>query len=467
MTPVTDPSILAQLNAPVPVTDPDILAQLNGDSAPSFMDRATNDVTNRLASVAQKPSIGHIIGQGYGAVGDVIGEGIKSATPQPVKAAITSGAQGTADAIDSTTTGQKLGDMLMAGRDVASNVAANHPDLWGALSDIGNVASFAGGAKTVGAVEGAGARLGLGDALYNSGKASQDAAHQQFVSDLILPKQTPAVKADMAARMKQTNGTNIYQPTPHEQQVAATVAGIPGVGSGNSLVKNLNLIQGANRQEAEALKARLAQNDVPIPDDVIQNTLMQTHQNIANNPYISGVDATKAASNVVNKALDIITSKPQTASSMLDARKELDAWVASQKGDKAFNPALDSPITTAVQQVRQAMNGMVADAVPSADVRASLQKQSHLYHAAENIAPKAAGEAATRLGRALQTVTPHGLAGKIGAGAGLAALIEAAPHIPMSLAVPSGASFLAYKGATAPATRIALGKALGVSNNVP
>lgn len=432
-----------------------------GQQTPSAMDNFSNNAANRIISVAKNPQISHAIGQGYGMAGDAVGQATSALTPDT----LTDSAHDTANLLNKTDMGQKLGDMLLSGKNAVQSFSTNYPKATQALGDLANVASWSGGSEGVSKIEGAGESLGLGDALYNSGKASKDAAHQQYIQDLILPKETPTVKADMATRTKQINGTNTYQPTPQEMQIASSVAAIPEVSKSNSYVKNLNLIQDANHQEAQALKQRLQANDVPISDDVIQNTLANVHQSISANPYISGVDATKAATNVVNKALDIITSKPQTASSMLDARKELDAWVSRQKGDKAFNPALDSPITTAVQQVRQAMNGIVADAVPSADVRASLQKQSNLYHAAENIAPKAAGESATRIGRMMQNITPHSGVGKIAGAAGLGVAAEIVPHIPLSVAVPAAAGYGLYKGATAPSTRMALGKMLGVSTD--
>lgn len=476
MNPVTDPSILAQLNgagAAGPVTDPNILAQLNGDSESSgFLGNVGNDWSQRWNENVPK-AVGsylsgqqglpetnlQVAGQAAGALGDVVSEGVKSAIPDSYVDA----AHSTANAINDTSFGQKMGDMLMAGKEGISSIAAANPRLTRNAEALGNILSVGAGGKGVASVEGAGAKLGLGDALYNSGKASQEAAREKFIQDLTLPKQTPTVKADMASRTKQVDGTNAYQPTNYEKQVASTVGGIPEVHPGNSNVRNLNLIQEANSREAEALKERLKANDAPISDDVIQNTLVDTLNGLSNNPYISGADASKAAGNVVNKALEIISSKPQTASSMLDARKELDAWVKSQKGDKAFNPALDSPITTAVQQVRQAMNKMVADAVPSAEVTASLQKQSQLYQAADNLAPKAAGEAATRLGRTLQKVTPRSLTGMVGLGAGAGAGVEALAHIPPSALLAGGAGYGLYRGATSPVTRIGLGKALGVS----
>jgi len=80
----------------------------------------------------------------------------------------------------------------------------------------------------------------------------------------------------------------------------------------------------------------------------------------------------------------------------LKSRKELDAWIRGQK-PKAFDPTTENALSASVRAVRRAMNDTVDNAVPRADVKWSLNRQSKLYDALENIDPKAAAEGANVL----------------------------------------------------------------------
>lgn len=395
------------------------------------------------------------IRSGYNSLPDAVTAPVNNATSS-LAYGISGAYKGGVDKLADTGIGKAIGDYLI-----------NSPHIQNGMQEISDDAKAAGNIISVAPVEGAINKITepVGQKLYDSGKASADIAHDAFVQKLVAPKETAAIKADNTLRTQQVNGKNIYNPTPQEQQVISSVKDIPGVSSSNSYQKNLNLVQKANIDEADNLKSYLKTNDVPIADDTVINTLSDVRKNLANNAFLSGVDASKAADNVVNQALETITKNPQTASGMLQARKELDALISRQKGDKAFNPALEGPVTIAIQNVRQAMNKMVGDAVPNANVQQSLAKQSALFEATDNIAQKASGEAATRLGRAIQMVSPHGLVDGLGKGAGLAGATYLASHLPIPPSVygMGAAGYGIYRGTMSPKTRMALGKALGGS----
>lgn len=405
-------------------------AASNGAFAP--ITEATKDVYNSLPNGITQP---------LNNTASNVGQGIKNAYAAGV------------DKLASTDSGKAIGDYL-----------ANSPHIQNGMQEVSDDAIALASTMVVSPIKTAlgKASESAGDTIYDSGKAAQDAAHQKYVQDLILPKKTPTVQADMALRTSQVNGKNIYNPTTAEAQTATTVAQIPGLSKSNSMQANLAIIRDANRAEADALKEKLQASNVSIPDDTIQGALETIRNTLpkATNVTAPG-DSTIAR--VVNAGLDHITSQPQTAAGMLEARKAFDAQIIREKGEGILDPAVESPRSNAVAAVRQAMNKMVSDAVPSADVLQSLKKQNQLFTAMDNIAPKAGSEAPTRLGRMMQKASPHGFsdaAGKIGA-IGLADIASHYIHIPPeALAVALGGAGL-YKGATHPMARVMLGKAMG------
>lgn len=416
----------------------------------------TQDLARGFVGQQSMPeSLGQAAGQVAGGIWDVPTEVAKSAWGDIP--------HGAAEAINESSVGQKLGNALMQGGQSVSDVTEAYPRATRNAEAVANLMGFE-GAKKVGEI-GASPIAPAGQAIYDSGKASADAARHAYVQEMVLPKETPTVKAEMATRMAPGEGwfgRNTYIPTPFEQQVATTVSEIPGVNKGNGFQKNLSIIKDENSQLAEALKARLQANDVNIPDDTIINTITGIRESLPKNTTISA-PGEQTIERVVNAGIDHITAHPQTASGMLEARKAFDSQMIKERGDGVFDPSIETPRSNAISTVRQAMNKMVSDAVPSAEVLTSLQKQSHIFNAMENMAPKAAGEWPTKIGRTLQKYTPTNLKDTAQGLGAIYAAKEALPFVPKPLLAAGLLGYGAYKGATAPATRMALGKALGAS----
>ena len=157
---------------------------------------------------------------------------------------------------------------------------------------------------------------------------------------------------------------------------------------------------------------------------------------ISENPVIVG-DAQRVAERVAKKAKELMSQNPSTAQGLLESRKQLDSWIRLQKGQKAFDPAMENALSVSVRTVRQTMNDTIGKAVPSVAVKNELRKQSLLYDALDNIAPKAAAEANTAIARAWQNavkvlpfrgVANHELALLFGVG-GLGAAAMFAPYV--------------------------------------
>ena len=445
-TPQTFMPLQPEKPAVVPPTEPTLGDKINarGQQGRTAMDAyVMGDQTGAETAL-------QVLGNaGLGTINDVVGAGAKKLIDNMNGPLATYNKYAISQLADSQL-GRGIGDAAKYVGDQYGEFTAENPRAGRNLGALGNIAT----ALPIGkAKEPAGAALAeVGGAIEQSGIKSAATRKNNFINDLILPKATPSEREAMVGRTKEVgfNRRKEVQLTPQEQEMADTVSQIKGVKKGNSLQGNYNAVQDANHAEADSLIANLQKNNVTVPDDVIVNGLDAVRNRLSKNPYLAGADASKSAEAVTNQALEIIMKQPRTASGLLQARKDLDAWVKSQRPN-VFDAA-DSPVSTAVREVRQEINDMVANAVPNADVRASLRKQSNLYRVQDNIATKAKDEAGSRLGRAAQNIgkgvsLKQGIAGTA-ALAGLGAAGIAGPVLGAGLGLYS-----AKKAVTSPALR--------------
>lgn len=362
------------------------------------------------------PTVLDVLGKsGAGTISDVVAETIKSAYDSPIADAMPLVKQGkyAAQQLADTQVGRGIKDAANYVSGQYGDFAKEYPQTARHIESAANILSMAPigkGAQLAQSEVVAPAGQALmtgGEKLAKAGNVKIAAKRNSFIQDLITPKDTPTVRANQFGRATEKGllRERVVAPTAQEQAIIDTVAELP-VSKSKSLLGNANIIDKANKAEAESLIAKLKANDVEVPDDVIQNALIQAKDNLATNIWIkSDATAAAAAENVVNAALEIITKHPKTASGLLEARKALDALIRKQKGSKAFNPNLEGPVSTAIGEIRQAINNTVAEAVPDASVKASLAKQSNLYRAHEAIVTKGAYEGKNRIVRGAKGIS--------------------------------------------------------------
>lgn len=446
-----------------------------------FTGRVADDLNKRVNNTMASMKIGmsgqqspaetglQMAGQAAGFLNDTVGEGFKSgynALPEPV--------QKVGKDVLNYVAASPVGDLARTAANVYGTFEQNNPRAARNVNAVANVGSYLSaitpvkGNSAVGAVADV-ATLPLnkvGSALYNSGEKAFQAKRKGFLQELITPKETPTVKADLFSRSKEKGllRTRVTEPNPQELAMMDILSTLP-VKKNQSLLKNYNVIEEANSKEAKSLISRLQENDIAIPDDVIQNELVGLRQGLSQNPYITGSGET-AAERVLNGALDKIISQPQTASGLLQARKEFDSWVKSQKGSKVFDPATDSPVSTAIQQVRQSINNMVDQAVPDAGVKASLAKQSNLYRAMDAIETKGGSEGKNIFKRAADKAADLVPGKSMGAKAAVLATAAAGGFTAPVAAGVAGGAYLAGKALKKIPVRKGLGAALMAPNKV-
>lgn len=383
-----------------------------------FMARMSEDYANRKGQIdkavdrkmngqSSASTALQAMGNGVGLVGDTLGNVAGSAAryadhlvPQEVDDYGKKKLGEVANYVANSDFGK--GAAYLAGK--GNELAKQYPTTAANLGAVGNIASalpMAKGVKVAAeAADVAGAVTSkAGQGLVKLGEKQVANQDSKFVKDLVMPKLTKAVREDQVGRTTEKGllRSAVVEPTFMEKRAIDEVSKIPGVKDTNSLQGNYNIISEANEAEAKALKATLAASNVTVSDDVVLDTLSKIRKDLANpatHPYMIG-DGAKAAENVVNSALEHINNHPRTPAGLLQARKDFDKYVKPGQ----FDPTVYKPANVAIQQVRQAMNQMIEDAVPTAGVKASLAKQSGLIHALDNIEEKAAAESKNRIGR--------------------------------------------------------------------
>lgn len=413
--------------------------------------------------------------KGLGLVGDVGGDVVNAVLPDDLKTGIANGM----DALHSIVpqSYQNAVNGTINGATKAYNgLPQNTKD---ALDAVGNtVKGVATIVPAVDAVSAAQKGLGaVGDAMAASGDASAAAARQKFAQGLVAPlNDTKAARIDAVGNTDVQGMLNkaVIQPTPQEIESAGHVAAIPEVSPSNTMQGNYNAINKALGTEAENLKNTLDKSGVNYMTSNqytgTQNAFKPVLQNVVNgitsDATLTG-DAQAVASKMADKMNDFVDANSPTPAGLLQARKQFDNFLSDAKRN-AFDPATQSAFSVAGTAVRNAANQFIAQSVPSAGVVASLAKQSSLYRAMDNIAPKAAAEAPTaigRLGQKIDSLVPVKTALIKGAGVGATALglgagAIAAPGATAAILGTGGALYGAGKLITAPTTRSILGRAI-------
>ncbi len=75
---------------------------------------------------------------------------------------------------------------------------------------------------------------------------------------------------------------------------------------------------------------------------------------------------------------------------ILQARKDYDAWVAADRGERALDPATHNALSNSVQAIRHAANNLVERMSPEQHVKDSLKYQTALYKVLQNVSKKGA-----------------------------------------------------------------------------
>lgn|SRR3990167_3657454 len=388
------------------------------------------------------------LGEGAGAVGDIGFEILKLATPKFLEDLAKKGVE----KIGQTEIAQALAKKY-------TELKEKHPEATKDFEAVFNIASIIPVAKVVGVgVKQVGKvafkTLQKGEETLARGALEATAQSQQsFVRNLIRPEQTKAVKEAQVGRTTET-GTGIFkkseiEPTARELRSESSVLEVKGVSAKNTFQRNYNLIKNENVAEAKRLTEKLAQNDFAYPRKELVARLRQVKEELARNPVITG-DAEKTAEKLIAEIERRINAAPSKGSELLKIRKEFDQWVENQKGGNIFDPSKENAFSVSNRAIRRSINDFLDEKAPNVEVKKSLQKQSALYDAMDNIGPKAAIEANTAMGRFFQRMdkvlgTKNKAVQILAATVGIGGLGAASTFAPGAAVIGVG-GYLIYRG---------------------
>lgn len=402
--------------------------------------------------------VGEAVSQGVG----LVGRGIESVAPEAYK--------GVSEYLSSSPVVQAGLGALQKGVEYYEDWASQNPVESRNLESIVNIGSLALPVKsTPRGSEGVGVIGRLGESAQAAGRNQIRIKREDFIDDLIRPKQTSKVKLDQVSRTTEQGLLKAQKValSPREESIKKAVIDlVPDVNSKQTLTKNYNLIGQAARKEADSLVDRLSKNDVVFPRKEFNAEMKRVRNILAENPDIVG-DSAKTAERILDKMESIFSTKKSTASGLLEARKDLDKYIRSIKGDTAFDPVRENAFTTALREIRQSTNNFIDSRAKDVGVKESLKKQSNLLSALDNIGPKAAIEAPNRILRAwdrVRSIIPlrgefsQAFATILGLG-GLGAAAATAPVF-TKLMMSGGAVYGGYKALTSPRAKQLIGELL-------
>lgn len=387
---------------------------------------------------------------------DLLGKGIsKDIANDPVKKQILEGLMSLADAHPEKAKDiQDAVDILTLG----TGKAVEKPVESAVVSAAKNAAPAVGGGLFSG-----------GQALVESGANALKKTRDRFVQKLVMPIEDKATRLAQVGRAEE-KGKGIFKrtviaPTPLEKTAQEEVSKIPGVKSGNTYQGNFNAIEQANEKKATDLIDVIKKNEFTNVKQKIADGFDAAQKELATSPTIVG-DAQTTAQRLIDGAKNILKKYQDKGSDMLQARKDYDRWVKSQKPN-AFDAKTENAFTIANRAVRDTFHTILEQEAPDLGIKQSLREQAALYHAMDNVGVKAANEAKTAVGRVMQKVGTiiknRNLGIQVGAtlggvgGLGAAALV--APYLTLGAAT-AGLTYAGARLVLKPELRIAIGNIL-------
>jgi len=224
-----------------------------------------------------------------------------------------------------------------------------------------------------------------------------------FIKDLITPELNVTKTANAIKTGKVTEGgifkdRDITGAVPFFEDTTKAVSEVPGISKSKTLLENANHIHDHIGTVADDLVSQLKTSAQEMKVSEIAQVPAKFNQymkgvkaTLKENPTLVG-DAEKTATKILDKFESLVKEEGSTPDAIISARKKLDTWMSLQKGDNVFDPKTEGAVSVALRAIRQGGNDFVASLSKDVAVKDMLAKQTSLYNAIENIAPKAAKE---------------------------------------------------------------------------
>jgi hypothetical protein len=409
-------------------------------SAPNLGQRLATDTNAHAANIVQdlseKPNLTgalDVAGNVAGEVGDFFGEPIKSAAstliPQPVKDALMGGVK----AVAGTPAAKGVIDAW-------NTFQAQHPDAAKNIGNVVNIAALFGGGEAAKAAEPA--ATAVKDELSTTAKSLADNAvtglaekmaktEASQVWDTIKPTLTPTETAE-----------GVKSGTVVTQGPLKTVTQIPKgddlkmIEAATPYVRDAKTPDVAvfNMQRGIADSATKVRQGLEASDAIWNKNEMKSVLSNVAEPITVKSDATlhNTFNNFKRAVLQLADGADKKTVGILDVRQGLDKLIESEFGPTIYDKT--NPMSKVIRDFRSKLNDFAESKIPDGKLpdgssfKGELKKQSLLYRAIDNTAPKVGKEGSTAITRWIKAnptkakAIGYGLAGA-GIGAGAAHLV--------------------------------------------
>lgn len=350
--------------------------------------QANDAINNGVAHKINPLSSGlQTLGAGAGAIGDVVGDALGAITPDAIKKPLEAGVQKIAGAAANTGVGRAA---IQGG----SAFASQHPELSADLGALGNLATLIPGGKAVGLAKDA-IGAGVGKAL---GKTALDATIDS-VSPILTAGKLDKSIAKKGLVTSGIRGTITPEIDEGVKKVAKAVSeSVPDFDKLPTFADKLNATREAAYQMADDLKAKVEQSgkDIIFPQKELAAQLKAVEV-----PWAIKSDTTlmNQLNMARSAAMKISQENGGTVSSLFQTAKDFDRLVEKQFPN--LYDRANAPMRDAIRSTRDAINEFIEQKLPPGNkFREERFKQSLLWRAVDNMAPKARKEVGTtKLGR--------------------------------------------------------------------
>lgn len=162
------------------------------------------------------------------------------------------------------------------------------------------------------------------------------------------------------------------------------------------MLQNVNAIHDEIASTAESLKSQIKGKGFFSPNE-FKGFVTESKAALKNDPLLVG-DAEKVANNYLEQFNKLVKKNGYTPEGLLQARKDFDSILTK----KQLSPEIENAQSMAARIIRLGANEFLAKRVSDVAVKDMLAKQSNLFRAIENIAPKAAKEGASKIKRLIK-----------------------------------------------------------------
>jgi len=356
-----------------------------------------NELNQEISGTGQYANDNPIT-RGFEAASTVAGGITKTAgevLPSPVRSAMGAINTGANNVIN------WLGDKI-GSTQIAQDFVTKYPEAANALGQAAKIGASAGNVAGTILAAGGGAKLaGVGvSKLADVGVsklADVGVSNMKIGTEDATPEYTPKAASNSPLQVKEnTNMTGGRKMISTPQDIAAgneTVDNYPKDGT------NLQKAQAVSKQiatEAESNESSLEAEKITRPPQEVKAVI----KNAVNDAADKSVLLQKSdpiVKNYLRAANRIVDQNDGTLAGELRVRQGLDDAYESAGGKYGNNKALDQIHRAA----RDAVTTDTAEHAQSTDLKASLKRQTNLYHAADILSDKAANEAENSTGRFL------------------------------------------------------------------